>query len=238
MSKFLKQIANLFYTYEKANISDYAFIFPNKRAGLFFQKYLGEIVEEPIFAPHVLSINEFFLQHTQFKVETRIPLLFRLYKIFSEKKLTKDSIDLFMPFGEMLLSDFDEIAKYNVDANKLFLNISDLKEIDAYFQSDEISRIREFWEKLLPINNHKEFNRSFVELWQQLGGIYQEFNDSLRKDLVGYEGLVFGDALSNLKQQTEIGYKKVIFAGFNALNGQEHSLFELLQQYVDIGKFP
>ena len=82
MSKFLKQIANLFYTYEKANISDYAFIFPNKRAGLFFQKYLGEIVEEPIFAPHVLSINEFFLQHTQFKVETRIPLLFRLYKIF------------------------------------------------------------------------------------------------------------------------------------------------------------
>ena len=230
MSKFLEQIANIFYSNEKANISDYAFVFPNKRAGLFFQKYLGEIVEEPMFAPHVLSINDFFLQYTQFKVEARIPLLFRLYQIFLEKKLTKDSIDLFMPFGEMLLSDFDEIAKYNVDANKLFLNISDLKEIDAHFQSDEISRIREFWEKLLPINNHKEFNRSFVELWQQLGGIYQEFNDSLRKDLVGYEGLVFGDALSNLKQQTEIGYKKVIFAGFNALNGQEHSLFELLKQ--------
>ena len=87
MSKFLEQIANIFYSNEKANISDYAFVFPNKRAGLFFQKYLGEIVEEPMFAPHVLSINDFFLQYTQFKVEARIPLLFRLYQIFLEKKL-------------------------------------------------------------------------------------------------------------------------------------------------------
>ena len=146
MQQFLKQIAEFFYKNEREHISNYAFVFPNKRAGLFFKKYLKEVVEKPLFAPHILSINEFFVQYTNLKVEARIPLLFKLYNVFKQQLDYVDSFELFMPLGEMLLSDFDEIEKYNIDAKQLFLNIKDLNEINDKFgglTQDQIATNRE-----------------------------------------------------------------------------------------------
>ena len=179
--KFLSQIAECFYCNEKEHISNYAFVFPNKRAGIFFKKYLAEIIEQPLFTPRIVAINDFFLQYTPLKVETRIPLLFRLYNVFREN-LSKevDSFELFMPFGETLLSDFEDIAKYNVDARQLFSNIHDLKEIDENFgglTQEQIAIIRRFWEKLLPETNAKSFNKQFLEMWKSLYQIYTDFNE-------------------------------------------------------------
>ena len=232
--KFLSQIAECFYRNEKERISNYAFVFPNKRAGIFFKKYLAEIIEQPLFTPRIVAINDFFLQYTPLKVETRIPLLFRLYNVFREN-LSKevDSFELFMPFGETLLSDFEDIAKYNVDARQLFSNIHDLKEIDENFgglTQEQIAIIRRFWEKLLPETNAKSFNKQFLEMWKSLYQIYTDFNDSLRAEQVGYEGLVFADAMQRLQKSDAVEYEKVVFIGFNALNEQERLLFDFFRQ--------
>ena len=47
MKPFLYQVATLFYQQYGAEIHRLAFVFPNRRAGLFFQKYLSEISEKP-----------------------------------------------------------------------------------------------------------------------------------------------------------------------------------------------
>ena len=62
MKPFLYQVAYLFYSTYKAEISRFAFVFPNRRAGLFFQKYLSEISDKPIFSPTILTINDLFIQ--------------------------------------------------------------------------------------------------------------------------------------------------------------------------------
>ncbi len=232
MQHFLGQIAQAFYVNERTQLSRYAFVFPNKRAGLFFKKQLSELVAEPIFAPQIFSINEFFLQYTDFKIEGKIPLLFRLYDVFRQWE-GYESFEHFLPWGEMLLSDFDDVQKYSVDAQQLFRNIADLKEIDeqfADFTTQQREQLRQFWEKLLPLETAKEFGRGFVEKWRTIYPAYEAFNARLTAEKVGYEGLVFADALQRLRANVNgVQFEKVIFVGFNALNNQERALMNIFK---------
>ena len=62
MKPFLYQVASLFYSEYGAEVSRLAFVFPNRRTGLFFQKYLSEVSEKPLFSPTILTINDLFVQ--------------------------------------------------------------------------------------------------------------------------------------------------------------------------------
>ena len=48
MKPFLYQVASLFYSEYGAEVSRLAFVFPNRRTGLFFQEYLSEVSEKPL----------------------------------------------------------------------------------------------------------------------------------------------------------------------------------------------
>ena len=46
-------------------------IFPNRRAGLFLQQELGKRIKQPIWLPHISSLEDFILAHSQFeKIES------------------------------------------------------------------------------------------------------------------------------------------------------------------------
>lgn len=62
MKPFLYQVASLFYEKWEAEVSRLAFVFPNRRTGLFFQKYLSEVADTPLFSPTILTINDLFIQ--------------------------------------------------------------------------------------------------------------------------------------------------------------------------------
>ena len=62
MKPFLQQVAEAFFTHYGRDISQLAFVFPNRRAGLFFQKYLSEEAVQPLFSPKILTINDLFVQ--------------------------------------------------------------------------------------------------------------------------------------------------------------------------------
>ena len=56
MTPFLYRIAQAFYKKYGNEISRLAFVFPNRRSGIFFQKYLAEVSGKPIFSPKVTTI--------------------------------------------------------------------------------------------------------------------------------------------------------------------------------------
>ena len=58
MKPFLNRIAELFYHNHTEDIGHICFVFPNRRSGLFFQKYLAEIAGKPMFSPPVTTIND------------------------------------------------------------------------------------------------------------------------------------------------------------------------------------
>ena len=60
MESFLKQVAADLYRRKEGKFANTAIVFPNKRAGLFFNEYLAKQSQQPIWAPTYLSINELF----------------------------------------------------------------------------------------------------------------------------------------------------------------------------------
>lgn len=234
MKPFLYQVAALFYQQYGAEIHRLAFVFPNRRAGLFFQKYLSEISEKPLFSPSVLTINDLFMQLSGKHTADKIQMLFRLYELYRQRSGSSESFDEFLYWGEMLLNDFDDIDKYMVDARMLFRNVSDLKSLDDDFQylsPEQIQAIRSFWSSFYPKSDSPNLQH-FLELWEILYDLYTDLRLSLAKEGCGYDGMIFREVVEQLEKEplADFPFDQVVFVGLNALSVSEERLLLALQK--------
>ena len=234
MKPFLFQIAELFYHEYEAEISRLAFVFPNRRAGLFFQKYLSEVSEKPLFSPTVLTINDLFVQLSGKQTADHISMLFILYEKYISISGSSETFDEFLYWGEMLLNDFDDVDKYMADAKMLFTNVTDLREIEddfTFLSEEQIEAIRTFWSSFFPKGDTPN-QQQFLALWQILYQLYMEFRNALAVEGKGYEGMIFREVVEELQKGVtlELPYKKVIFVGLNALSVSEECFLEQLQK--------
>ena len=234
MKPFLYQVATLFYQQYGAEIHRLAFIFPNRRAGLFFQKYLSEISEKPLFSPSILTINDLFMQLSGKHPADKIQMLFRLYELYKQRSGSSESFDEFIYWGEMLLNDFDDIDKYMVDARMLFRNVSDLKSLDDdfnYLSPEQVQAIRSFWSSFYPKGDSPN-QQHFLELWEILYDLYAGLRTSLAKDGCGYDGMIFREVVEQLEKEpmSDFPFDQVVFVGLNALSVSEERLLLALQK--------
>lgn len=234
MKPFLYQISELFYQKHGAEINRLAFVFPNRRAGLFFQKYLSEVSDKPLFSPTILTINDLFIQLSGKQTADHISMLFTLYEIYVRISGSSETFDEFLYWGEMLLNDFDDVDKYMADARMLFANVTDLREIenDFSFLSDEqIAAIRTFWSSFYPKNDTPN-QQQFLAVWQTLYELYTEFRNALAAEGKGYEGMIFREVVEGLQKggSLELPYQKIVFVGLNALSVSEERFLAQLQK--------
>lgn len=234
MKPFLYQVATLFYQQYGAEIHRLAFVFPNRRAGLFFQKYLSEISEKPLFSPSILTINDLFMQLSGKHPADKIQMLFRLYELYKQRSGSSESFDEFIYWGEMLLNDFDDIDKYMVDARMLFRNVSDLKSLDDdfnYLSPEQVQAIRSFWSSFYPKGDSPN-QQHFLELWEILYDLYAGLRTSLVKDGCGYDGMIFREVVEQLEKESmsDFPFDQVVFVGLNALSVSEERLLLALQK--------
>lgn len=234
MSPFLKKIAETYYHNHQTNIANYTFVFPNRRSGLFFQKYLSEIIEKPIFSPQILTINELFVSQSNYQLADKLGLLFRLFFIYKKHIKTDENFDAFSYWGEMLLSDFDDVDKYLIDAEQLFTNVKDLKEIDNlfdYLTDEQIAAIRSFWTNF-NIKEISEKEKSFMLTWEKLFPIYKELKEELESDSLAYEGLIFREIAEKCRNKEDLflDFEQIVFVGFNAITPCEKEIFKYLKK--------
>ena len=177
MTPFLYRIAQAFYKKYGNEISRLAFVFPNRRSGIFFQKYLAEVSGKPIFSPKVTTINDLMAELSPYALIDRISLLVTLYKKYIELRKSDETFDNFVFWGDMLLGDFDDVDKYMVDARQLFTNIHDLKEIDEFYLTEEqIEIVKRFWGHLFFPTTESDNKQQFIQLWQILFDLYTEMS--------------------------------------------------------------
>lgn len=238
---FLTSIASLFYEKEGRAISDYCFVFPNRRAGLFFQRALASIAREPLFSPRITTINDLFINLSGYEQVDRIEALTILWKNYNNISSKKESFDEFIFWGDIILSDFDDVDKYMADAAMLFANIKDLKEIESdysFLTQRQMEAIRQFWNNFLPVGNSDE-KQKFRAVWEVLAPLYESFSKELSGRSVGYEGMIYRKVASSIKDGTYqeeslfkslFAYRKVVFIGFNALNPCEKILMNMLKK--------
>lgn len=234
MKPFLYQVASLFYEKWGAEVSRLAFVFPNRRTGLFFQKYLSEVADTPLFSPTILTINDLFIQLSGKQSADRISMLFILYDIYIRQSGSTETFDEFLYWGEMLLNDFDDIDKYMANARMLFSNVTDLREIenDFDFLSDEqIAAIRSFWSSFYPRGDTPN-QQQFLAVWQVLYDLYEEFRATLAAEGKGYEGMIFREVVESMErgESPDLPYEQIVFVGLNALSVSEERFLAQLQK--------
>lgn len=247
MTEFLKTVA-LHYkeralaeareTGEPASmpLSRYVFCFPNHRSALFFSRHLHEAFGGSCFVPATITIDELFGLFSNRCIADRTTLLFRLFNVYRQlsERADKEEFDQFVFWGDMLLSDFDDIDKYLVPADRIFSNIRDLKEIDAAFAGFEpevVEVIQSFWRNYKPANmdNEDEKREVFSQTWSILNDLYILFKKELAKENLAYAGMMEREVVESEDLHLErLPYKKVVFVGLTAISKADRKLMSRL----------
>lgn len=242
MKPFLKSVAEDIYSRFNGKLDNIAVVFPNKRAGLFFNEYLLQCSGNvPIWSPRYMTINELFQQNSDLVIGDPILLISKLYKEYIRPKRDDESqsdyeksveeIDSFYYWGEMLLRDFDDIDKNLADAKRLFSNIKELRAMGTgkdTLTPEQQECIERFFKNFNP-EAGSDVKNNFQTLWERMYSIYCNFKERLRGINVAYEGMLYRDVIEGDKELC-LKHDKYIFVGFNALNGAETKLFKRIKE--------
>ncbi|MCA6378650.1 MAG: PD-(D/E)XK nuclease family protein [Cytophagales bacterium] len=225
MRSFLQDIADVV----KRDYPDWdrlQIVFPNRRAALYFKEELAKDLTTPKWCPTILTIEELINSYSFLEEVDKLTSIVKLYQAFKKVTGSTEKIDQFYYWGEMLLRDFDELDKYMVNAEFLFRDISNLKEVDQYFDyltEEQKIFLKDFWQSV-EFSTEETRNR-FLSLWKNLYPVYKEFQESLLKDGTAYAGMIHRLVAEGLMAQTAAtSEKKTIFAGFNALTTAEEKI--------------
>ncbi len=232
MRTFLGEVAERLYGEYGEDISSLSVMFSSQRARLFFADALRSIAERPIWEPSYLTIDDVMSELSGLRRADRIRLLTELYRVYSRHH-HGETFDRFYHWGEMLLSDFDMVDKYLVDASQLFRNISDIKELEAdvdYLTPEQLHIIN-FWRSVGDETPLSEQKRRFLEIWKTLGTVYAEFRGRLRSLGIAYSGMIAREAVERIArgEAPELPERHYVVAGFNALSECERRLFAYLK---------
>ena len=231
MQGFLEEVAERLYARYGEALSERAVLFPSRRARLFFTEALSRIVGRPIWQPQWVTVDDLMSEISGLHTGERIRLITELYKVYSTYH--DEPFDKFYFWGDLLLNDFDTIDKYRIDADMLFRNISDLKELESdlsYLTPAQLQIIRTFWSSFGREADLSKEKRRFLAIWRTLGPIYRDYRKRLESVGIAYNGMVQRAAAERL-QEGSFAFpepRHYVVAGFNALSECEKRLFRFL----------
>lgn len=229
MKTFLKYVARDILEKYGNNLSDIAIVFPNKRAALFLNESLARLTDHPIWSPSYITISDLFRKHSTLKIGDPIKLVCDLHKTFVACTGIDETLDHFYGWGQLLITDFDDVDKNMAEAEKLFANLSDIHELDdiSYLTEEQKVLIRKFFSNFNDDHN-SELKKRFLQLWSHFLDIYQQFNQRLEEQGLAYEGALYRKVVND--ENIKFQHKKYLFVGFNMMQVVEQKLCDRLMK--------
>ncbi|MDX1651415.1 MAG: PD-(D/E)XK nuclease family protein [Brumimicrobium sp.] len=216
MPYFIDRVAQ-FIREENLPLEHLTVVLPSQRAKKYLQRDLFKAFEKPIFSPEIITMNRWIQECVATPVIDPTRALFKLYDIHLKvDKEEPQTLDEFLKWGKILLSDFDEIDRYLIDSKDLFRNLADIKEIENWsFNNEELTTGQ----------------KKFMRFWDLLSQYYEEFGKRLGKEGEIYMGKAYKNVASNIDLVfQEDKERQFIFAGFNALSKAEKSIMKQLEK--------
>ncbi|MDE6383311.1 MAG: PD-(D/E)XK nuclease family protein [Paramuribaculum sp.] len=209
-----------------------------------------ELSGSVVLMPEISNITDFTSSLSDLTEATRFDMLFTL---FSEYRTITDSdieFDRFVFWADMLISDFNDVDRYLVDPDALFVNVKRLREISANYLSDEQRELlRHYWGDECFDNtgfdsddrfwNHIDYGDSspkakYFRLWEILAPLYHAYTDSLAAQGLASPGHLSRLAAGMLSPKSPLEFhpefERYIFVGFNVLSTAEIEIFSQLQR--------
>ena len=200
------------------DISKIRLILPNKRAGLFLKSEWASISKTTGFLPEIISIEHFIEELSQLRLLSNTELVFEFYKVYLELTPSheRDSFDSFSKWAPIVLQDFNEIDRYLIPQEQIFEYLTAIQELN-HWSLDA---------------NATPLIKGYLSFWKKVDSYYSRFTTHLLQKQVGYQGLIYREAVENLESYNQNNpLKSHVFLGFNALNASESTIIqELLQQ--------
>ena len=220
--KFTDQIADYIYQ-NQIDLNELCIVIPSKRAQKYIASSLYEKYRKPIFAPQMLTIDEWVKEQCTFHVVDKTSLLFQLYKVHLEieKNIEKLTFDAFQKWGDLLLKDFDEIDRYLLNYKDVFRNLSEIHRLEDGFLSswnveeEELSKTQ----------------KKFLSFWKSLPNYYLKFQKTLSSKNINYSGRAYRFAAENIETVFNSSKKDLLFAGFNALSTSEKEIIKYAHRH-------
>ena len=240
---FLEHVASDLLARFGTNLSRVAVVFPNKRASLFLNDYLAHQAGRPLWSPAYITISDLFRSHSRLQVADPILLVCELHKCFTRCTDIDETLDHFYGWGQLLLSDFDDLDKNMGPADRIFANLRDIHELDdvSYLTDEQRKLIQRFFSNFSDDHN-SELKQRFLRLWSRIGDIYHTFNEQLAAQGLAYEGALYRQVAED--ETISFEYDTYVFVGFNLLQQVEQTLFRRLERegkavfYQDTEKQP
>ncbi len=240
MQTFLDIVAADLYRKHNGDLADVTLVFPNKRASLFFNKALQDICNAPVWSPQYITISELFREQSTLEIADHIMLVSELHQVYLQVvKNSDETLDQFYAWGELMLSDFDDVDKHMANARQVFANLSDFHEMDAvdFLTQEQHNALLHFFSNFSPDHNSKLKER-FLNLWSKLYDIYTLYRQRLTSKGIAYEGLLYRQVAEQLQQRMLDGAADkdstanttLVFVGFNLLNPVEQTFFSYYQK--------
>jgi RecB family exonuclease len=243
MKSFLEHVAEDLISRYGTNLSRVAVVFPNKRASLFLNEHLARLAGKPIWSPAYITISDLFRSHSSLQVADPILLVCELHRVFTACTGIDETLDHFYGWGQLLLSDFDDLDKNMAPADKVLVNLRDIHELDdtSYLTPEQTEMIKRFFSNFTEEHN-SELKERFLRLWSKIGDIYQKYNAQLAEQQMAYEGALYRKVATD--ESIKFEYDTYAFIGFNLMQQVEQTLFRRLESqgkaifYQDTDEIP
>ena len=215
-NSFLDKIAQVLLVEYSGKLSNTIVVLPNKRAKIFLIEALKNKVETNIFSPNIVSIEELIQDIASIRSIDSIELLFEFYEVYLSitEKSNQQSFEIFANWAKTLLQDFNEIDRYLLEPNHVLSYLKDIEDIKKWG---------------IEVENKTQLLENYIDFWKLLPNYYQSLYNHLLNKGIGYQGLIYREAVNNLNHFSEnIKEKQFVFAGFNALNTSEERIIQHL----------
>ena len=215
-TSFLDKIAAVLIENYSDTLSDTIVVLPNKRAKIFLIEALKHQVDRNILSPEIISIEDFVQNIAGIRTVDPIELLFEFYEVYLSitEKSQQQSFELFANWAKTLLQDFNEIDRYLLDPTHVLSYLKDIEDIKRWG---------------IEVENKTPLLEKYIDFWKLLPNYYQSLYNHLFNNGIGYQGLIYREAVNNLNHFSDSVQKKLfLFAGFNALNAAEEKIIQHL----------
>ena len=215
-TSFLDKIASVLIENYSDTLSDTIVVLPNKRAKIFLIEALKNQVDRNILSPEIISIEDFVQNIAGIRTVDPIELLFEFYEVYLSitDKANQQSFELFANWAKTLLQDFNEIDRYLLDPSHVLSYLKDIEDIKKWG---------------IEVENKTDLLEKYIDFWKLLPNYYQSLYKHLLNKGIGYQGLIYREAVNNLNHFTDsVSKKQFLFAGFNALNAAEEKIIQHL----------
>ncbi len=213
---FLQKTAAFILENYSEKITETLIILPNKRAKVFLIDALRQNASKTIFAPQIISIEEFVQDIAKIRTIDPVELMFEFYETYLEvtPKDNQQPFELFSNWGKTLVQDFNEIDRYLLDPNKVLSYLKDIEDIKHWSLDPE---------------QRTPMIESYLRFWDLLPEYYRNLYQRLLQKKTAYQGIIYREAVAGISQFVASQKNThFLFAGFNALNVAEEKIVQFL----------